>query len=174
MWFPASGEQPRGDPSRNPPKPFGVLIFDNRMMKRLKNFRRRFSQCLTAAKRSRPRPTTRKRNEEKRTASEVQAASRGRRTAGARAARPVRELRRQMQARQGWRYPADAVSRRRWRMQGAGGQAAASGCGTTSPKKDEGRAAERDQGGHARLVSPPPAQRNPRKRGESRRTRPRA
>ena len=43
MWFPASGEQPRGDPSRNPPKPFGVLIFDNRMMKRLKNFRRVFS-----------------------------------------------------------------------------------------------------------------------------------
>ena len=52
----------------------------------------------------------------------------------------------QMQARQERRYPADAVSRRRWRMQGAGGQAAASGCGTTSPKKDEGRAAERDQG----------------------------
>ena len=99
-----------------------------------------------AAKRSRLRPTTRKRNEEKRTASEVQAASRGRRTAGARAARPVRELHRQMQARQGWRYPADDVSRRRWRMQGAGGQAAASGCGTTSPKKDEGRAAEREQG----------------------------
>ena len=136
----------QGQPSRDPPQPFGVLIFDNRMMKRIKNFRRGFSQCLTAAKRSRLRPTTRKRNKEKRTASEVQAASRGRRTAGARAARPVRELRRQMQARQGWRYPADAVSRRRWRMQGAGGQAAASGCGTTSPKKDEGRAAERDQG----------------------------
>ena len=76
----------------------------------------------------------------------MQAASRTRRTAGARAARPVRELRRQMQARQGRRYPADDVSRRRWRMQGAGGQAAASGCGTTSPKKDEGRAAEHDQG----------------------------
>ena len=40
-------------------------------------------------------------------------------------------------------------------MQGAGGQAAASGCGTTSPKKDEGRAAELDQGDHARIVSPP-------------------
>ena len=75
-----------------------------------------------------------------------EAASRARRTAGARDARPVRVTRRQMQARQGRRYPADAVSRRRWRMQGAGGQAAASGCGTTSPMKDEGRAAEHDQG----------------------------
>ena len=39
--------------------------------------------------------------------------------------------------------------------QGAGGQAAASGCGTTSPKKDEGRAAELDQGDHARSRSGP-------------------
>ena len=31
-------------------------------------------------------------------------------------------------------------------MRGAGGRAAASGCGTASPKKDEGRAAELDQG----------------------------
>ena len=31
-------------------------------------------------------------------------------------------------------------------MRGTGGRAAASGCGTASPKKDEGRAAELDQG----------------------------
>ena len=177
MWSPASGAAAKGNRvgtrtparasasrtrfARGIPKPFGVLIFDNGIMKRLKNFRRGFSQCLTAAKRSRPKPTTRKRNEEKRTASEVQAASRGRRTAGARAARPVRELHRQMQARQGWRYPADDVSRRRWRMQGAGGQAAASGCGTTSPMKDEGRAAEHEQGDMRGLFRRTPASASP-------------
>ena len=76
-----------------------------------------------------------KRSEEKRRRFVGAGGFEGRRSAGARAARPVRVLRRQVQARPGRRYPADAVSRRRWRMQGAGGRAAASGCGTTSPLK---------------------------------------
>ena len=40
---PARASASRTRFARGIPKPFGVLIFDNRMMKRLKNFRRVFS-----------------------------------------------------------------------------------------------------------------------------------
>ncbi len=93
-------------------------------------------------------------NEEKRAAAAGEAASRVRRPAEARSRPTVRRLGCGTPARRGG-GASPTTYRGMCRARGAGRRAKTRGCGTTRPKKGEGRAAELDQGGHARPRSGP-------------------
>ena len=93
-------------------------------------------------------------NEEKRALAAGEAASRVRRPAEARSRPTVRRLGCGTPARRGG-GASPTTYRGMCRARGAGRRAKTRGCGTTRPKKGEGRAAELDQNGPARPRSGP-------------------
>ena len=93
-------------------------------------------------------------NEDKRALAAGEAASRVRRPAEALLRPTVRRLGCGTPARRGG-GASPTTYRGMCRARGAGRRAKTRGCGTTRPKKGEGRAAELDQGGHARPRSGP-------------------
>ena len=104
--------------------------------------------------RAKARQSLAARGVKKNTLAAGEAASRVRRPAEARSRPTVRRLGCGTPARRGG-GASPTTYRGMCRARGAGRRAKTRGCGTTRPKKGEGRAAELDQGGHARLVSPP-------------------